>query len=191
MIACNFADANMTSPCFCALWLTTLFCPLKFAVQLNRLAVWHNESELYDMLVRVNHGEHHAFQQSALRAAGDIEETELDRLSIRRHLSLPANPISGVTIMGCEQTIPLDVEHCDLMVRRPFLRVPFVQNSGTTGCGANCKVDRDAHNRAVPGACQGLHFFKRLLCVGLWDRRFRRRNLLRQRDGGRRNKDDD
>src|SRR5437016_12552011 len=67
------------------------FCPLKFAVQLNRLAVWHNESEIYYMLVRVNHREHHAFQQSALRAAGDIEETELDRLSIRRHLSLPAN----------------------------------------------------------------------------------------------------
>ena len=92
--------------------------------------------------------------------------------------------------MGCEQTIPLDVEHCDLMVRHPFLRVPLVQNSGPTGCGANCKVDRDAHNRAVPGTCQGLHFFKRLLCVGLWARCSRHLRLLRQRDDSRPNQND-
>src|SRR2546421_6477563 len=61
------------------------FCPLKFAVQLNRLAVWHNESELYDMLVRVNHREHHAFHQSAFRAAADIEEVKLYAFSIGRH----------------------------------------------------------------------------------------------------------
>ena len=64
------------------------FCPLKFAVQLNRLAVWHNESEIYDVPVRVNHREHHAFQQSALRAAGDIEEVKLYAFSIGRHFPL-------------------------------------------------------------------------------------------------------
>src|SRR5205814_489259 len=93
------------------------FCPLKFAVQLNRLAVWHNESELYDMLVRVNHREHHAFHQSALRAAGDIEEVKLYAVSIGRHFPLQARTISAVTIMDCDQTILLDVEHRDLMVR--------------------------------------------------------------------------
>src|SRR5437762_10060999 len=127
MIACNFADSNMISPCFCAIWRTTSFCPLKFAVQLNRPAVWHNESELYDMLVRVNHREHHAFHQSALRAAGDIEEVKLYAVSIGRHFPLQARTISAVTIMNCDQTIFLDVEHRDLMVRHPFLRVPLVQ----------------------------------------------------------------
>src|SRR5207244_9288610 len=98
MIAWNFADSNMLSPCFCAIWRTTSFCPLKFAVQLNRPAVWHNESEFYDMLVRVNHREHHAFQQSALRAAGDIEEVKLYAVSIGRHFPLHFCAIPGITI---------------------------------------------------------------------------------------------
>src|SRR6185295_9776717 len=106
---------------------------MKFAAQLHRLTVWHNESELFDVLVRVHHREHYAFHQSALCAAGNIEEIKLYAFSIGRHFPLQARTISGVTIMGCDQTIPLDVEHRDLMVWRPFLRVPLMQKSGTAG----------------------------------------------------------
>ncbi len=141
------------------------FCTLKFAAQLNRLAVWHNESRLYGMTVRVNHCEHHIPQVSSPRASGDIDKTELDRLSIRRHLPLQARPISGVTIMGREQTIPVQVEHSDFMVWRWRASSRLMQNCGATGCGANCEVDRDAHNRTLPRTRQGFHFLERLLRV--------------------------
>src|ERR1051325_8255302 len=86
-----------------------LFVPLKFAAQLNRRTVWHNESKLYDMAVRVNRCEPQALQVCAPGASGDIEKYEFERLAIRRHLSLKARPISGVTIMRREQTIPVQI----------------------------------------------------------------------------------
>src|SRR5215208_3556001 len=91
------------------------FFPLKFAAQVNRLTVWRNENQLYDVLVRGNQVERHTLHQSSPRTSGDIEETEFYRLSIRRHLPFKASPISGVAIMGREQTIPFHVEHRALM----------------------------------------------------------------------------
>src|SRR6185503_300891 len=44
------------------------FRPFKFSAQLHLLTVRSNESELYDVLVFVNNGEHHMLQQSSLRA---------------------------------------------------------------------------------------------------------------------------
>src|SRR5882672_441281 len=127
------------------------FCALKFATQRNWLTVWHNESKPNDMMVRVNHCDHHILQVSSPRRSGDIEKTELDRLSIRRHLSLPARTIPGVTIMGREQTIPLQVEHSNLMFwGAPSTCIPLMQNRGPTGHGANREVDRYVHNRTLP-----------------------------------------
>jgi hypothetical protein len=59
------------------------FCPFKFAAQLNRLAIWPNERELHEVLVRINHGERHTLHQSAFRISGDVEKIELAGLSIR------------------------------------------------------------------------------------------------------------
>src|SRR5689334_24680007 len=87
--------------------------PLKFAAQLHRLTVRHNESKLYDMMVRVNRRERHRLHVSALRASDDVEKTELDRLPVRRYLPLQACPIPGVTIVGREETIPVHVKHRD------------------------------------------------------------------------------
>src|SRR5689334_14759148 len=87
--------------------------PLEFAAQLHRLTVRHNESKLYDMMVRVDRRERHRLHVSALRASGDVEKTELDRLPVRRHLPLQAGPVPGVTIVGREKTIPVHVKHRD------------------------------------------------------------------------------
>src|SRR5687768_8930439 len=111
------------------------------------------------MLVRVNDRKHHIPGQSSPRAAGDIENTELDCLSLRRHLPRPANPIAAVTKMGREQTIPLNVEHSELAVGRALsVSMRLMQNCRATGCQANCDVDRHAHNHSLPGTCQGLEF---------------------------------
>src|SRR4026208_2532264 len=83
----------------------SLFGPFKFAAQLNRLTVWLHESELDNVLVRVNCGEHHTLHQSSSSAPGDVDKIELTRLSVRRHLSFKASPIAAITVMGREQTI--------------------------------------------------------------------------------------
>ena len=57
------------------------------------------------MLVRVDHGEHHALHQASLRASGYVEKIERHRRFIRRHLSFEAGSISAVTKMGREQSI--------------------------------------------------------------------------------------
>src|SRR5215210_7525856 len=120
------------------------------------------------MMVRVNHCEHHIFQVSSPRRSGDIEKTELDHLSIRRHLPFPASTIPGVTIMSREQTIPVQVEHSDLMLWGALSTcIPLMQDCGTTGCDANREVDRYVHNHTLPRTCQRFHFFERLFRVRL------------------------
>ncbi len=115
------------------------------------------------MLVRVNCGEGHALNQASLCVSNNVEKIELACLSIRRRLSFKASPIVAITKMGREQTIPLHVEHCDLVVwRAPTTRSRFMQNCGTAGCDANCDVDRDAHNRTLPRTCQGFHLVEHL-----------------------------
>src|SRR5215212_5593403 len=116
------------------------------------------------MMVRVDHSEQRTLRESSLRVSGDIEKTELDCLRIRRHLSLPARPVSGVTIMDREQTIPIQVDDSDLMVCHSRSS-RLMQNRRTTGCEANCDVDRLAHNRTLPRTSQGFHFLERLLRV--------------------------
>src|ERR1700754_3210443 len=141
-------------------------CPYKFAAQLNRIAIWLNKSELYDVFVRVDCGDRQTLHQSSARASGDIEKVELARLSVRRHPAFEASPIICIAKMGREQTIPFHVEHSDLMFwRATTIRIRFMQNCSTTGCDANGDVDRNAHNRALPRTSQGFHFFKRLLSV--------------------------
>src|SRR6185312_3285444 len=163
--------------------------PLKFAAQLNRLTVWHNESKCYDMMVGVDHCDHHILQVASPRRSGDLEKTELDRLSIRRHFPLPASTIPGVTIVGREQTLPLHVEHSDLMFwGASSTCIPLMQNRGPTGHGANREVDRYVHNRALPRTRQGFHFFESLFRVRLRGGGFRW--FLRHLDDGCRNKDD-
>src|ERR1044072_4919682 len=103
------------------------------------------------MMSRVNHCEHRALQVSAPRASDNIEKTELDRLSVRRNLPLQTRPISGVTIMGSEQTLPLHVEYSDLMVWRTSPRCfSLMQDCGATGCGANGEVDRYVPDCTLP-----------------------------------------
>lgn len=117
-------------------------------------------------MVRIVHGEHHALHEPAPRAPGDVEETELERLSIRRQLPLEARPVSAVTIMHREQTISLHVEHSDLMVwRAPATGSRLMQNRGTTRCDPNREIDRYIQNRTLPGTHQGFHFLERLLSV--------------------------
>src|SRR5215212_7506808 len=114
------------------------------------------------MMVRVDHSEHRTLRESSLRVSGDIEKTEVDCLCIRRHLPLPARPVSGVTIMSREQTIPIHVDDSDLMVCQSRSS-RLVQNRSTTGCEANCDVERLARNRTLPRTSQGFHFLERLL----------------------------
>src|SRR5437773_5150115 len=116
------------------------------------------------MLVRLNQVEHHVLHQSSRRASGDIEETELDRFSIRQQLPIEARPISAVAIMGREQTIPVHVEHSDLMIwRAASICSRLMQNCSTTGGNSNCDVDRNAPNRTLPRTRQGFHFLERFL----------------------------
>src|SRR5687768_18569058 len=103
------------------------------------------------MLVGVNQGEHHTLQIPSSCASDDLEKTEFDPLPIRRHLPFKVRAISGVTIMGSEQTIPVQVEHRDFMLwGTPASCIPLMQNCSATRSGANCEVDRHAHNRSLP-----------------------------------------
>src|SRR5829696_7868266 len=156
------------------------FCTLKFAARLKRLTVRHHVSQLHGMMVCVDHSEHRTLRESSLRVSGDIEKTELDCLCIRRHLSLPARPVSGVTIVDREQTIPIHVEDSDLMVCQSRSS-RLVQNRSTTGCEANCEVERLARNRTLPRTRQGLHFLKCLLRVRWRGRVSRVRHRLSNR----------
>ena len=68
--------------------------------------------------------------------------------------------------MGRQQTIPVHVEHSDLMVWRALsISSRLMKNCGTTGGEANCDVDRNAHNRTLPRTRQGFHFLERLFRV--------------------------
>ena len=163
------------------------FCARKDGLPDHRLISGKYVSRRLGVMVGVDHGEHHMVHHPSLRAAGDVEEIEFHRLTIRRDLANHARPISGITIMGQDQAISIHIKHGDRIVgsARPSR---LMQDCVTTGSHANCDVRGEAHNTALPGTRQSLQFLKRLLCVGLWARRFR--HLLRQRDGGRRNQDD-
>jgi len=90
--------------------------------------------------------------------------------------------------MGCEQTIPLDVEHCDLMVRHPF-SVSFVQNSGTTDAARIVKligIPITVPSQERPESSVSQKPFVRRTA----GQPFSASHLLRQRDGGHRKQDD-
>src|SRR4051794_3679660 len=109
----------------------------KFSARQKGLTLRHHVNYLHALMVRVDHGEHRTLRESSLRVSGDIEKTEVDRLCIGRHLPLPARPVSGVTIVGREQTIPIQVNNSDLMVCQSRSS-RLMQNRSTTGCEANC-----------------------------------------------------
>src|SRR4051794_360613 len=125
-------------------------CAFKFAAALERFAVRHDEGQLYNVLVRIDYGERRTLHESRLRASGDVEKSEFDRLSIRRHLPLPTYAIAAVAIMRREQTISVHVERSDLLVWRWRATSRLMQNRITTRDEANCETDRLAHDRTLP-----------------------------------------
>jgi len=140
-------------------------------------------------MIRVYQCECSIVHQESLRVAGDVQEIECDRFSVRRQLALHPRPISRVAIMCQEQAIALHIKHGDRIVLHAA-RSPLMKDRVTAGCHPNSNLHGHAHDASFPGTCQSFECLKSLLRIGLWAGRFRHRHLLRQRDGGRRNQDD-
>src|SRR5712692_6257893 len=139
------------------------FCARKDELPDHRLIPGKHPSRRLGVMVGVDHGEHHMVHHPSLCAAGNFEELEFYRLTIRRDLANHARPISSVAIMGQEQAISVYVKHGDRIVgsARPS---SLMQDCVTTGSHANCDVRGHAHNIALPGTRHSLKFLKRLLC---------------------------
>src|SRR5260370_22622173 len=115
------------------------FCARKDELPDHRLIPGKHPSRRLGVMVGVDHGEHHMVHHPSFCAAGNVEELEFYRLTIRRDLANHARPISGVAIMGQEQAISVYVKHSDRIVgsaRRSCL----MQDCVTTGSHANCDV---------------------------------------------------
>src|SRR5713226_1925356 len=161
------------------------FCARKDELPDHRLIPGKHPSRRLGVMVGVDYGEHHMVHHSSFRAAGNVEELEFYRLTIRRDLANHARPISGVAIMGQEQAISVHIKHGDRIVgsARPSR---LMQDCVTTGSHPNCDVCGEAHNTTIPGTRQSFHYLERLLRIGLWASfRHRHRHLLRQHDAGR------
>src|SRR6267378_1266740 len=166
--------------------------PLKDASRTKRLVPWQHESRLFVMMIRINDRKRDTVHESFFGISSYVEEGEFHTAAVRRNLPFHAGPVPGVTIMGQEQAVSVHIDHRDRIVRHST-RCHFVKDGVTSGCHANGRLHGYAHHASLPGTRQTLQFLKRLLCIGLWDRRFRHwhLHLLRQGyGGGRRNEDD-
>src|SRR6266550_3893574 len=174
-----------------SVWSAHSFCPLKDASRTKRLVPRQHESGLFVMMIRINDCKRDTVHESFFGIPSYVEEGEFHTVTVRRGLPFHARPVPGVTIMRQEQAVSVHINHRDRIVRNST-RCHLVKDCVTSGCHPNGRLHGYAHHASLPGSCQTLQFLKRLLCVGLWARRFRHRHLhlLWQRDGGRRNKDD-
>src|SRR5437868_5827662 len=168
------------------------FCPLKLhAWRTNwRLSV-QAVSPCLDVMICVHYCEHSIVHEEFLGTPGDVQEVECYGVSVRRQLALHPRPISRVAKMRQQQAIPVHINHSDRIVR-PAACGHLMKDCVAGGCHPNGHFHGHPHEASFPGTCQSLQSLKRLLCIGLWARRFRHRHLhlLRQRNGSRRNKDD-
>src|SRR5712671_3761029 len=165
--------------------------PLKDASRTKRLVPWQHESRLFVMMIRINDRKRDTVHESFFGIPTYVEEGEFHTVTVRRNLPFHAGPVPGVTIMQQEQAVPVHINHRDRIVRH-CTRCHLVKDGVTFGCHANGRLHGYAHHASLPGTRQSLQFLKGLLCIGLWASCFRHwhLHLLRQRNGGRRNKDD-
>src|SRR5260370_42043418 len=79
------------------------FCARKDELPDHRLIPGKHPSRCLGGMVGVDRGEHHMVHHPSFRAAGNAEELEFYRLTIRRDLATRARRISSVAIMSHDQ----------------------------------------------------------------------------------------
>src|SRR5207245_11288022 len=71
----------------------------------------HHVSTVFGVVVGVDDYEEGVVHVSLLRATGDVDKIEFHGLSVWRDPCRHARPIAGVTIMGQEQAVPVQIKH--------------------------------------------------------------------------------